>query len=107
MSVGPMNNVGNFAGTPLAQAKADLDRAQHDAQIRDRRAASSAKADDAAGIGATDGDDKEASDRDADGRRLWERPAAGKADDAPAEPEEPPLSKDPNGDSGHSLDLTG
>jgi hypothetical protein len=97
----------SVAGTALAQAKgSDVERSQTDAHGQQLRAQSEVKAEDAAGIGATDGEDHEAADRDANGRRLWEDtgrrgPAAG------SDARQAPLSKDASGQSGNLLDLSG
>ena len=76
MSVGPMGGVaGSVAGSPLAQTKgSEPERAQQEAVAQQRRAESDQKADSAAGIGETDGEDHETAERDADGRRPWEPP---------------------------------
>ena len=62
-------------------------------------------------IGETDGQEHGAAERDADGRRLWEKPLGKKgppaaADDSAAMPPVP-VSKDATGQSGIQLDLTG
>ena len=110
MSVGPLGGlVGSLAGSPLAQTKgSEIERAQHDASAQQRQAVSDRKAESASGIGETDGQDHETSDRDADGRRLWERPPAKNALEAgdPAELEQK-LSKDVTGQAGNTLDLSG
>ena len=61
-------------------------------------------------IGQTE-EDQQASDRDADGRRLWEEPA-GKQDAESASPDAaadspPRQSKDATGQSGNQLDISG
>ena len=107
MSVGPLTGlIGSLAGTPMAQSKgAEVERAQQDAAAQERRAASDQKADSASGIGQADGQDHETAERDADGRRLWERRPAGHPQREPAP--EPPRSKDASGQSGNLLDLSG
>ena len=62
------------------------------------------KAEAAAGVGEPDGEDHETHDRNADGRRPWEDQPAPEAD---AEPPDMRQSKDPSGQSGNLLDLTG
>jgi hypothetical protein len=111
MSVGPLGGLaGSVAGTSLAQAKgADIERAQNEANSHERRVQTDRKADNAAGIGATDGEDHEAAERDADGRRIWEDTRRKQGDDSPearAEPE-PPRTQDATGQSGTLLDLSG
>lgn len=109
MNVGSLGLAGTVAGTQLAQAKgSDIDKAKADATHQQRHTDSALKADAAAGIGTTQGD-TETSDRDGDGRRVWELDGEKKAD-TPAQgelPGAPPLSKDPTGSSGQQLDLCG
>ena len=80
---------------------------QQDNTARELRVQSDKKAEMAAGIGETDGKDHETAERDADGRRLWEfrRPEA--KSDAADDVENPPPAKDPTGQSGNVLDLSG
>jgi hypothetical protein len=109
MSIGPLSGlIGSVAGTPLAQSKgSEVERSQQDAVKQQRQAQSELRSETAAGIGAADGEDKEASERDADGRRLWEAPLANAADaDAPPPPAER-HSRDASGQAGNSLDLSG
>jgi hypothetical protein len=109
MTVGPLGGVaGSVAGSPLAQRGAqDVDRTHQEAIGRERAISADEQADRAAGIGTTD-EDQEAGERDADGRRLWERPPRGKT---PTTPEDvsPPLApaKDASGACGNQLDVTG
>ena len=112
MSLGPLGGIaGSAAGSPLAQTKSsDVERAQQDTGNQQRRVQTDQKAEDAAGIGETDGEDHETAERDADGRRLWEEPAPGSAPDAPEEDASRPVdrrSKDTTGQAGNLLDLTG
>ena len=97
MSVGPVGMMGS----------SDAERARQDVDRQVRAAQSQEKAESAAGVGETE-QDQEASDRDADGRRLWEDPAAAsrKADGEQASAEET-QSKDPTGNRGLNLDLSG
>ncbi len=107
MSVGPLNPIAGFAGAPLAQTKgAEQDRARVDAARHEARVRDAAKAADAAGIAAADGEDKRAEDRDADGRRLWEFTER-KSHDEQHPAGEPPASVDPTGERGGELDLSG
>ncbi|WP_428305380.1 hypothetical protein [Lacipirellula sp.] len=96
------------AGAPLSQlAGAETERASKDAAVQQRQAKSDAKSEAAAGIGETE-QDQGTSERDADGRRLWELPSeAGRPGAEPAPPIEHHQVKDPTGIAGNSLDLTG
>jgi len=111
MSMGPLSGIaGSAAGSPLSQTKgSDVERAQQDTSNQQRRVHTDTKAENAAGIGETDGEDHETGERDADGRRIWEpppdRPDAQSDDEQPAAT--PPQSKDPKGQAGNLLDLTG
>jgi len=108
MSIGPLAGLlGSVAGAPLAQAKgSDVERAQNEVAGQQRVVESDRKADDAAGIGATDGEDHETAERDADGRRIWEDTRRRKPPEPPA-PSDPPPTKDTSGQSGTLLDLSG
>jgi len=93
----------------LAQAKgSDAEHAQNEAASHERRVASDRRADSAAGIGQTDGEDHQTAERDADGRRIWEETGRRKKPnpDAPSDLQ-PPRSKDATGQSGTLLDLSG
>src|SRR5215204_4214808 len=99
MSMGPLNNVSSLAGT-FAQAKgSDVDRAKSESANHRRGVDTVQRAEAAAGIGVTQGD-SETSDRDADGRRLWEVTAQPSADaETPTDGTPITLSKDASGDS--------
>ena len=107
MSIGPTNPViASLAGTSLAQTKgSDVDRNQQAAGSQQTRAFSAQKAESAAGIGETDGQDHEAAERDADGRLPWRSPKQ-PPPESPANPQSSP-SKDASGESGSLLDLCG
>lgn len=113
MSMGPLGGiVGSAAGAPLSQtAGAETERAQRDTAAQHRQVDGNERSERAAGIGQTE-QDQESSERDADGRRLWETPTKPKRDEK-AEPTEAGAvgearqSKDPTGQSGTKLDLTG
>jgi hypothetical protein len=113
MSVGPLGGLGpSAAGAPFAQSKgSEIDRAKQDASSQQRKIQNDIKAENAAGIAATDGEDKATEDRDADGRRLWEFEHEDETQDSPEPTEEsgdePPRCKDPTGQSGSHLDLSG
>jgi hypothetical protein len=97
------------AGVPLAQARgSEVDRAQHDATHQQRQAANDARAESAAGVGATDGEEHATQERDADGRRLWETSETAKPRHLDQGDEHPTgQSKDATGNRGNQLDLTG
>jgi hypothetical protein len=102
----PLGLMGAAAATPLAQRQSGTDPAQQEAAAQARQAAGEQKAEAASGIGQTD-QDEAASDRDADGRRIWEI-----SEKARQEPEEesnlaPPIAKDPTGAAGNQLDISG
>ncbi len=110
MSVGPMSGLpAAAAGSPLAQSKgSDVDRTQQDSSAQQRRVQTDQKAEMAAGIGEADGEDHEASERDADGRRLWEQtPGSDQEGSGGEKSSDQPQSKDPTGQSGSLLDLSG
>ena len=97
--------VGSAAGAPLSQTKgSDIEKNQKDASAVQRQDKNDKKAADAAGVGQTE-QDEGSSDRDADGRRFWERNS--KAVKDAQQQEHPRQAKDPEGKSGSSLDLTG
>jgi hypothetical protein len=94
------------AGAPLSQtAGAEAERAQKESSVQQRLADTQAKSEKASGIGQMD-EDQQASERDADGRRLWEDTRKKKAE-ADAASVESRQAKDPTGMSGTTLDLTG
>src|SRR5690349_3543979 len=113
MSIGSLGGViGSAAGSPLSQtAGTETERTQKDSSATQRQVDANERAANAAGIGHTE-QDQESSERDADGRRLWEAPAKKKnavadqptGDDGNAQSKQ---SKDPTGQSGTKLDLTG
>jgi hypothetical protein len=107
MSVGPLSSfAGSVAGAPLAQTKgSEAERAQYENAVQEGRVQSGNKAESAAGIGETDGKDHETAERDADGRRPWEIRHKSKPPDAAAD--EAATVKDPSGQSGNLLDLSG
>ncbi len=114
MSIGPMGIVGSLAGGQVQQAKgSDTDRVQQDTAAQSRETKNTEKAEQA--IGRTS-EDAQTSDRDADGRRLWdpeEEPGKQEAeveaevDDGQASSGQPPKAKDPDGNCGTKLDLSG
>jgi hypothetical protein len=98
------------AGTSLSQTTgSETERTQKESLVHRRAVEADQHAEQSAGIGQTE-QDQESSERDADGRRLWERPPdeIKPAATKPAEPEVTSRqSKDPTGQSGTQLDLTG
>lgn len=111
MSLGPVGGIfAGAAGAPLAQTKGtESDRVQQDTRAAQRQVEQAQRADDAAGVGQTDGEEHQSHERDADGRRHWEEPAHRQT--ATATPEEAPAPphavRDPSGISGNQLDLSG
>jgi hypothetical protein len=94
MSVGP---VGGLVGS-------EVERAQQATGNQERRVQNDLRAERAGGIGEADGEDHEAAERDADGRRPWaDRPPHDGNAALPAEPQ----SNDPSQPNGNLLDLDG
>src|SRR5581483_6566954 len=100
MSIASLGIIGGLAGTPVPQRAAEADRTDRQSVDQARTAETAERAENAAGIGQTE-EDSQASERDADGRRIWEKPAAPKKkkDDAPLVSTDAAshLSKDPTG----------
>jgi hypothetical protein len=101
------------AGTALSQTSgSETERALKESLSEQRISETDQHAERSAGIGQTE-QDQGTSDRDADGRRLWEKPPGDskKSDTSDSEEAENELqsrqSKDPTGQSGTRLDLTG
>ena len=109
MSIGSLGFASIGPGATAAQPKSDADRAQHDAAAQQSLTHNNLKAEQAAGIGQADGEEHETEDRDADGRRPWELPPKKKdaVADTTASDEPPPHRKDPSGQCGNILDLSG
>ncbi len=109
MSIGSLSSVmGSVAGAPLAQTKgSEPERAEQTVVAQQTRADSDRKAEAAAGIGETDGEDHEPAERDADGRRPWEAPPGTPPDALDGAAASPPPCKDATGQTGRLLDLTG
>ena len=107
MSIGSLGIVGSLAGTALTQKAAEVDKTQRDAADAARQTDAAARAENAEGIGQTE-EESQAGERDADGRRMWERPAKeSPKEEAAAASTAIALAKDPEGISGGLLDLTG
>ena len=111
MSIGSLGIVGSLAGTALSQKAAEVDKTQRDASDAARQTDAAARAESAEGIGQTE-EESQAGERDADGRRMWERQVK-KSPEAEAEVASTDAiapaaqAKDPEGISGGVLDLTG
>ncbi len=109
MSIGPMGMIGSAAGSSLAQSQSsDVSQTQQESAKQATAAKLGKQAEAAEGVGETE-QDQESSDRDADGRRLWEIDQKPESSD-PEEggiSEAPPPSKDPTGQRGNRLDLRG
>jgi hypothetical protein len=108
MNVGATTGaLSSAAGAPLSQtAGAETERTQKESAARERVVDSQNKSERASGIGETQ-EDHESSERDADGRRLWEAAAKKKDTADAADPEIERKAKDPTGMTGNELDLTG
>jgi len=108
MSMGPMSGIlASAAGASLAKRTSDSDRIQQQNAAQQGTARADQLADEAAGVGQTDGEDHDTQDRDADGRRLWELPPSPQnstEDEGGGENTPPP---DPNKRCGTILDLSG
>ncbi|MFI4876656.1 MAG: hypothetical protein ACIALR_15000 [Blastopirellula sp. JB062] len=113
MSIGPTGAaiVSSLAASPLAQnASSEVDKNRQETSNQARKVDSDQKAIKAAGVGDPD-ETQESSDRDADGRRLWE--VQDEANEQlneyePADlPPEPPRGRDASGQKGGMLDVSG
>jgi hypothetical protein len=105
MSVGSLGGlIGSAAGVPVSQSNgSETERTSRDTAAHERATDGAERSEKAAGIGTTE-QDQEASERDADGRRLWEAPPD-KKQDAAADGQR--QSRDTSGQCGTQLDLTG
>jgi hypothetical protein len=112
MSMVPLGGLlSSTAGTALSQTSgSESERTQKDTLTQRRGVDADLHAERSSGIGQTE-QDQQSSERDADGRRLWENPAAAKKGPAHAGEAEIEVearqSKDATGQSGTQLDLTG
>lgn len=112
MSIGSFGGIqGSAAGAPLSQSQgSETEKTRQQAAASERKAEATDKSEKASGIGTTE-EDQQASDRDADGRRMYEdnaeQPPTGQQSAEPATTGEPPKSKDPSGLAGGQLDLLG
>jgi hypothetical protein len=117
MSMLPLGGVNaSAAGVPLSQTKgAETERALKQGATAERQQQRELEAEAAAGIGKTE-EEQQTSERDADGRRLWEDPArqegqeegqGGDQQDDQQAPPPPVRPRDPSGEAGNTLDLIG
>jgi hypothetical protein len=110
MSMIPLGGIGaSAAGAPLSQTKgSETERALKQGVSAERQQQTNLAAEAASGIGKTE-QEEQASDRDADGRRLWEAPleqeTTDETDDQQSPP--PPRTGDLSGEAGNTLDLIG
>lgn len=97
MSMGPLGGiVGSVAGSPLSQTKGSTEeRAARDSAAKETTDELDLKAEKSSGVGQTEGD-QQSSDRDADGRRLWERTGSQEqeSEDSEKQPASPPHDDD-------------
>lgn len=108
MSMGPMGALG-AAGSHLAQTQGtEKDRAAQETTDQSRASSGQQNAEKAEGIGAADREEQ-ASDRDADGRRLWEETPTKDGEEAEdrQESEGKRPGRDASGQRGNLLDLSG
>ncbi|MEO0530783.1 MAG: hypothetical protein AAF266_09455 [Planctomycetota bacterium] len=105
MSMGPLGGiVSSAAGTALSQTKgASTEREATEAAARDKADELDLRAEKSSGVGQTEGD-AESSDRDADGRRLWEQQQERDKEDPGEEAADEVQSSENDEDGGH-LDL--
>ena len=107
MSIGPMGFAGNVAGTSLSQRTgSEVERTQQETSNQARAIASERKAESSSGVGETEGD-QAASDRDADGQRIWEESPQSSGEPEQDETPQDRRSKDPDGLAGSQLDISG
>ena len=105
MSVGLLSSV--TTGQLQQVRTADADRGAQQVRAHQQQTTAVQRAEAADGVGEMT-EDAATSDRDADGRRLWE-PAEerGATDSATSPSDGAPRSRDPTGLAGGQLDLTG
>ena len=111
MSVGPLGGIiGSAAGSPLSQTQgAAAERAKQDAAVQERGVEADLKTELASGIGQTE-EDQGTSERDADGRRQWEKSPKEKEQEKQeeeAQQSQAPTKKPSTGETGERLDLIG
>jgi len=115
MSIGSLGIISGLAGSQVDGSKAaGTDRAARDSAEQSREIDSSQKAEKTAGVGQTD-KEQESSDRDADGHLSWDASAHGRksrssarsADDSSEDQNGEVAAKDPSGELGCGLDISG
>ena len=109
MNIAHLGIVTGAAAGPLAQARSsEADRTQQDVAVHRREVDATAQAEAAAGIGTTN-EDEAAGDRDADGRRPWEigPQEENQIDESAVSESVEARAKDPSGQAGSQLDLSG
>jgi hypothetical protein len=107
MSTAATNIAGSAAGAIYAQTTgSEAERRVQDRAVHQRGLESSKQAENASGIGETDGKDNNPHERDADGRRIWEVPGQ-KAPKSSSEERSETQSRDATGERGQKLDLSG
>lgn len=104
-------NIEAFAGigaaTPLTQSKGtDVDRAVQETSTHKDKTSSDTRAEEAAGIGQTDGDQHEIEEREGDGRMPWQWHGT-EQNNADGDSTQKQPSRDTTGQCGNLLDLTG
>lgn len=107
MSIGPSGITSSLAGSPQSQSRGtDVVRRQQEASNSARELHLDLKAESASGIGETEQDER-TSDRDADGRRVWERtpPRDDQSADLTGQDHSP--GPDTANEKGQHLDLNG
>lgn len=107
MSIGSLGGISSLAATPVSQRSSDVEKTQTATAEKSHADAAAVYAEQASGIGETK-EESPTSDRDADGRRVWEFEAKKKQE--AAEQSLAPTagqSIDPTGAAGGQLDLSG
>lgn len=108
MSLAALSIAASVAGSPLAQIKgAEIDRIRREADAQRVELEQRLRAATAAGVAASDGQEKRAGDRDANGRRSWELSPFGARGGDDAFAAEHRLAHEFGSTSGAELDLCG
>jgi hypothetical protein len=110
MNISQVSIIATAAATQVAQTRSsDVERVQQETAVHERAVESTAEAEAAEGIGTTN-EEQAASDRDADGRRPWEIGPQENPDDSAnlsGDSTSSQRAKDPTGQTGSQLDLSG